>query len=87
MGSLNAPALRVDEQTPAFGAKAFMYMWMLCVFSAELWTQLNHALGGRDRGLVGADGMSSLGRIVWTDMVDRAGSVLQSIERTKALVA
>ncbi|BCS20325.1 Zn(II)2Cys6 transcription factor domain-containing protein [Aspergillus puulaauensis] len=87
MGSLNAPPLRVDAETPAFGAKAFMYMWMLCVFSAELWTQLNHALGRQDRGVVGADGMSPLGRMVWTEMVDRAGSVLQSIESTKALVA
>ncbi|OJI98827.1 hypothetical protein ASPVEDRAFT_38326 [Aspergillus versicolor CBS 583.65] len=83
MGSLNAPALRVDEETPASGAKAFMYMWMLCVFSAELWTQLSRALGGQDQVV---DGISPLGRMVWTDMADRAGSVLQSIESTRALV-
>lgn len=87
MGSLSAPALRVDAETPASGAKAFMYMWMLCVFSAELWTQLSHALGRRgEQGVLGAEGVSRLGRMVWTEMVDRAGSVLMSIESTKALV-
>lgn len=84
MGSLNAPALRVDAETPASGAKAFMYMWMLCVFSAELWTQLSRALGGQDRVVAG--GISPLGQMVWTGMVERAGSVMQSIESTKALV-
>ena len=87
MGSLSAPALRVNAETPASGAKALMYMWMLCVFSAELWTQLSHALGRRgEQGVLGAEGVSPLGRMVWTEMVDRAGSVLMSIESTKALV-
>ena len=61
-------------------------MWMLWVFSAELWTQLSHVLGRREQGVLGADGVSPLGRMVWTEMVDRAGSVLMSIGSTQALV-
>ncbi|KAL3471178.1 hypothetical protein BJX99DRAFT_263543 [Aspergillus californicus] len=92
LGSMNSPALRVDTETMVPLGKAFMYMWMIAVFSGKLWGELGDAIRGcggypaLDLGLGPGGGERSLVRAVWVEMGERVDGLLQTIESTKALL-
>ncbi|KAL3443349.1 hypothetical protein BJX65DRAFT_285352 [Aspergillus insuetus] len=81
LGSLSSPSLHVDFENPLSIGKAFMYMWMVAVFSGQLWRQLADVM--RERYVAAG---RSLVYTLWKEMGERVEGLLETIDTTKALL-
>ncbi|KAL3491025.1 hypothetical protein BJX62DRAFT_206030 [Aspergillus germanicus] len=81
LGSLSSPSLYVDFENPLSIGKAFMYMWMVAVFSGQLWGQLADVM--RERHVAAG---RSLVYTLWKEMGERVDGLLETIDTTKGLL-
>jgi hypothetical protein len=81
LGSLSSPSLYVDFENPLSIGKAFMYMWMVAVFSGQLWGQLADVMRERHVGTG-----RSLVYTLWKELGDMVEGLLETIETTKGLL-
>jgi hypothetical protein len=88
VGSLAAPSLRVDINTPLSSAKSSMYMVMITMFSSQLWEQLADVMkaGGGARTDSAAGSRSTSVDTVWDSMTDKIEGLSRTIDATKHLL-
>jgi hypothetical protein len=88
VGSLAAPSLRVDNNTPLSSATSSMYMVMITMFSSQLWKQLADVMKGGDGAQMdsAAGSRSTLADTVWDSMTDKTEGLSRTIDATKHLL-
>jgi hypothetical protein len=88
VGSLAAPSLRVDINTPLSLAKSSMYMVMITMFSSQLWEQLADVMkaGGGAQTDSAACSRSTLVDTVWVSMTDKTEGLSRTIDATKHML-
>jgi len=88
VGSLAAPSVKVDINTPLSPAKSSMYMGMITMFSSQLWEQLADVMkaGGGAQTDSAASSMSTLMGTVWDSMTDKTEGLSRTIDATKHML-
>jgi hypothetical protein len=88
VGSLAAPSVKVDINTPLSSAKSSMYMIMITMFSSQLWEQLADVMkaGGGAQTDSAAASRSTLADTVWDSMTDKTEGLSRTIDATKHML-
>jgi hypothetical protein len=88
VGSLAAPSVKVDINTPLSSAKSSMYMVMITMFSSQLWEQLADVMkaGGGAQTDSAACSMSTLMGTVWDSMTNKTEGLSRTIDATKHML-
>lgn len=84
IGTVEMPSVRIDVNTPIPPtATTAMYMFMITMFSSQLWEQLAGVVGKKTDGL---NSSVTLKDMVWDTVVDRTAGMLGTINDTKLLL-
>jgi hypothetical protein len=88
VGSLAAPSVKVDINTPLSSAKSSMYMLMITMFSSQLWEQLVDVMKSRGSAQTdsAAASRSTLADTVWESMTDKTEELSRTIDATKHML-
>ncbi|KAL2864815.1 Zn(II)2Cys6 transcription factor domain-containing protein [Aspergillus lucknowensis] len=86
LGSLKLPAVCVTAEGLLSAGRGTMYIWMVVVFSGELWGGIAETVKRQRLAVDGNRGAGTLTGTVWAGMVDRVDLVLHSIKTTQGML-